>query len=96
MICRHLKPIEDIIREKNVTEMYRGQPWSKNCREWVYYDCYIDTVLLSKRLDLKAYVVAYEHIGTNDGQKSGFYCTSQKDGIMGLPKQFAGLKIVIS
>lgn len=64
-------------------ETFRGQAWSRNCREWVYYDCYFDRDSIKKRLSFSKYVSEHQHRGTHDGQESGFVCNKCKDGIMG-------------
>ena len=38
--------------ERGLPPTYRGQPWSLNCRQWVYFDCYIDTAAVRRRFDL--------------------------------------------
>jgi hypothetical protein len=95
MICKHLQPIEQLILEKGIKETYRGQVWSKNCREWVYYDCFIDAVSLSERLDLDECVEIHKHLGTHDGSEYGFYCSEHHDGVMGVsPERNKGKLIV--
>ena len=42
MLCEHLRELETAISSIGIVESYRGQPWSKNCREWVYFDCVLD------------------------------------------------------
>ncbi|MBO0340068.1 MAG: hypothetical protein ACTHOM_15360 [Allomuricauda sp.] len=95
MICEHLQPIEKIIQEKRIKEKYRGPAWSNNCREWVYYECFIDAVSLSQRLDLDECVEIHKHLGTHDGSEYGFYCNEHHDGIMGYPPEMMKGKIIV-
>ena len=30
--------MEQALIARGIRENYRGQPWSMNCREWVYFD----------------------------------------------------------
>jgi hypothetical protein len=38
-MCEHLKPLENYLVDLGITETFRGQAWSKDCREWVYFAC---------------------------------------------------------
>ena len=96
MICEHLKLLENDLVAAGVRETYRGQAWTHNCREWVYFDCYLDRDSIRKRLDLPDVVQDREHCGTHDGQESGFYCTQCHDGIMGVHKHYAAGKSVVT
>jgi hypothetical protein len=84
MVCHHLRPLEAALEEKGFKETYRGQAWSKECREWVYFDCYLDSERIRQRFRFDPCVIDHQHLGTHDGQEAGFYCTVHKDGIMGL------------
>ena len=83
MLCEHLQKLEQEMIDAGVEVVYRGQAWSKNCREWVYFDCCIDLAAVRKRMDLPECVVDHEHLGTHDGCESGFYCSECQDAIMG-------------
>jgi hypothetical protein len=48
-MCEHLTALENELKSKGLKETYRGQPWSGNCREWVYYDCVLDVEKLKSR-----------------------------------------------
>jgi hypothetical protein len=90
MICEHLRPLEQAILARGIRETFRGQAWSLNCREWVYFDCFIDTA--SVRANLVLYDCVHEHLhrGTHDGQERGFVCSQCHDGVMGSYEQNAG------
>ncbi len=84
MVCEHLLALENELVKMEIKETFRGQVWSKNCREWVYYDCYLDRESLRKRMDINECVKDHEHLGTHDGQEAGFVCEIHKDAIMGV------------
>jgi hypothetical protein len=84
MVCEHLLKLEAELIEAEIKETYRGQAWSDNCREWVYYDIVLDTDSLQKRLTFPPCVIVHENLDPKSGQERGFYCTECKDGIMGL------------
>lgn len=84
MICKHLQPIEAEVLKLNLKETYRDKTWPDEVGEWVFYDCYIDTKSLLKRLKLDDCVSVHEHLGTHDGCENGFVCNIHKDGIMGV------------
>ena len=73
-----------------IRETYRGQPWSNNCREWVYFDCFIDTKAVRSRVALAACVGDHSHRGTHDGEERGFVCSDCHDGIIGAYEPKAG------
>lgn len=83
MLCEHLRPLEEEIIARNVAETFRGQAWSDNCCEWVYYDCVLDLAALRTRFAFASCIVDHQHRGTHDGQESGFVCEQCKDAIMG-------------
>ena len=84
MVCEHLRRLEEELLEEGFRETYRGQAWGKNCREWVYFDCYLDRESIRQRLELESCVEDHDHLGTHDGCESGFYCRLCHDGVMGL------------
>ena len=49
MVCEHLSTLEQLLITRGVAITYRGQAWSMNCREWVYFDCFLDTSAIRKR-----------------------------------------------
>ncbi len=83
MTCEHLKALEQAILARGIRETSRGQAWSKNCREWVYFDCWLDTAALRKAFALPACVEEHVHRGTHDGQERGLVCSSCHDAVMG-------------
>ena len=93
MICEHLRPLEQAILAHGIRETFRGQAWSLNCREWVYFDCFIDTTSVRANLVLSDCVQEHLHRGTHDGQERGFVCSQCYDGVMGSYEQNAGIVV---
>ena len=83
MTCEHLFPLEKELLDRGVKETYRGQAWSDNCREWVYFDCYFDTEGIKRRLNFPDCVVVHENRDPKAGTERGFCCEQCHDGIMG-------------
>lgn len=42
MVCEHLAELERELIAAGVPVTFRGQPWTSNCREWVYFACWLD------------------------------------------------------
>jgi hypothetical protein len=83
MICEHLRPLEQAILDRGIRETNRGKPWGLNCREWVYFDCFIETATVRQSLTLPDCVIEHIHRGTHDGSERGFECSQCHDAIMG-------------
>src|SRR5215813_6160941 len=84
MVCEHLAPLEQALIDRGIVVTFRGQAWSMNCREWVYFDCFLDAPAIRKQLSFPECVQDHSHRGTHDGQERGLVCTLCHDGIMGL------------
>ena len=83
MICEHLRPVERLLANDGAVETYRGRPWSRNCREWVYYDRVLDLGGLRSRLALPEFVKDHEVLGPHEGAERGLVCSRCLDGVMG-------------
>ena len=83
MICKHLQPIEAELIHLGIAETFRGQAWTKNCREWVYFDCYLDLASLRKRLALDPCVVDHTNDDPRSGCERGLVCNIHWDAIVG-------------
>jgi hypothetical protein len=90
MTCDHLKPLEQAILARGIPETFRGKAWGLNCREWVYFDCFIDTEAVRRSFTLPECVQDHTHRGTHDGQEKGFVCSTCHDAIMGRYEPVAG------
>lgn len=90
MTCRHLNELEAAIQTRGIRETFRGKAWSDNCREWVYFDCYIDLAAVRKAFELTDCVRDHIHRGTHDGAERGFVCGECHDAIMGAYEQRPG------
>jgi deoxyribodipyrimidine photolyase len=84
MTCEHLRQLEQGLVEAGVPITFRGQAWSSNCREWVYFACWLDRAAIRNRLKLADCVHDHDHRGTHNGQEAGFVCADCHDAIMGI------------
>ncbi|MCG3181219.1 MAG: hypothetical protein BIFFINMI_03594 [Phycisphaerae bacterium] len=83
MTCEHLRELEAALIAAGIEETCRGQVWSDNCREWVYFRCVLDRPALRRRFRLADCILDHEHLGTHDGQEAGFVCEACHDAVMG-------------
>ncbi len=90
MTCEHLAALESVLRAARIEETYRGQAWSKNCREWVYYRCVLDLPAIRALHALADCVKDHVHLGTHDGAEQGLVCDQHHDALMGLHPVYAG------
>jgi hypothetical protein len=90
MTCEHLIDLERALLAAGIKETSRGQAWSQNCREWVYFDCYLDTAAIRRRYKLPDLVEEHSHRGTHDGQEHGLVCSHCHDAIVGLFEPASG------
>ena len=68
MVCEHLAALEAAILRAGVPETFRGQAWSQNCREWVYFACVLDRAALRvAQLDLEHVVADTRGLGVDRG-----------------------------
>jgi hypothetical protein len=81
MVCSHLQPLERALAAAGVPETFRGKAWSKNCREWVYFDVVL--TLASIRPHLPPHVDTHENLDPRSGTERGFVCGLCGDAIMG-------------
>jgi hypothetical protein len=82
-LCEHLQRAEEYVRAHGGRVTFRGQPWSSNCRVWIYFDVTLDCEQLIQALGLDPCVQIHDHRGTHDGSERGIVCTIHNDGIMG-------------
>ena len=83
MVCKHLEALEQQLILDGIEETYRGQPWSKNCREWVYFDCLLDLESLRHQFNFPDLVEDHTNDDPRSGLERGFYCSVCHDAIMG-------------
>ncbi len=93
MICEHLRPLEQAIVARGIRETYRGKPWSMNCREWVYFECYLDLAAVRGAMTLADCVQDHVHRGTHDGEERGLVCAQCHDAIVGSYEPRSGLAV---
>ena len=96
-VCEHLRPVETYIREQGGRVTYVGSPWSRNCRNWVYFEgVVLDGESLRRRFGLPDFIVVHAHLGTHDGHEQGLVCEQHHDALIGPHPQMAspGAKVV--
>ena len=89
LMCEHLQSLEDYLKSKKIRETFRGQAWSDNCRDWVYFDCVLEPESLRTRFHLPSFVIRHENTDEISGTELGLVCTQCKDAIMGLHPNYS-------
>ena len=82
-VCPHLRPVAELLLQQGRPITFFGQPWTKNCRHWIYFEGVIDVEELKRNLSLEECVAIHRHRGTHDGSEQGFICSLDNDGVMG-------------
>jgi hypothetical protein len=82
-VCEHLIAVEQALAAAGYAETFRGQPWSDNCREWVYFDTVLDLDALRRDHDLAAVVEDHRNRDPKSGTEQGLVCTVHHDGVIG-------------
>lgn len=95
-MCTHLILLEQALRDAGIKETFRGKPWSKNCREWVYYDCVFDLPQLQHRFNFDPYVKWHTNEDNRSGMEAGFICESCNDAVIGIHPHFGSGKIIFA
>jgi len=96
-MCEHLQPLEHYLKSQKIPETFRGQAWSDNCREWVYFDCVLEPETLQAKFHLPSFVTKHENTDEKSGMELGLVCTLCKDAIMGLyPGHCSPSKIIVN
>ena len=94
MLCEHLRELESAVAASGMKETYRGQAWSDNCREWIYFDCYLDIPVIRQQFSLHPSIVNHANDDSHSGRESGLVCSLCHDAIMGLhPEDSVGKKV---
>jgi hypothetical protein len=96
-VCEHLRPVLDYIRSEGVRVLDVCTPWSRNCRNWVYFDnIVLDPESLKTRFQLPDFVTVHSHRGTVDGAEQGLVCSIDHDALMGLhPDLAASTRLIV-
>jgi hypothetical protein len=90
VVCEHLSPIESALLDSGIAVTSRGQAWSDHCREWVYFDCFLDTRAIRECFDLPGCVEDHTHRGTHDGTEHGLFCSLCHDAVLGTIEAMPG------
>lgn len=83
MVCKHLRDIETALIDAGVMVTQRGQVWSDNCREWVYFACRLDCDALLARHEVGPSVRVHRNDDARSGLELGIECTECHDALMG-------------
>jgi hypothetical protein len=83
MVCKHLAALEQALIRRGVKVTFRGAAWSKNCREWAYFDVRLDIAAIQERFAFPGCVQVHENKDPRSGRERGFVCDSCNDGLMG-------------
>lgn len=95
-MCEHLLPLDNELKERRIKETFRGQPWSNNTREWVYFDCVLMVDEIKKRYNFPDFVSVHVNDDNKSGMEKGFYCELCMDGVMGHHPLLSQGKIQVS
>jgi len=87
MTCEHLSELESELVGMGIPLTFRGQAWTANCREWVYFDCYLDLAAIRNRLNFAECIQDHTNDDPKSGTERGFVCQQHHDGVMGLFEQ---------
>jgi hypothetical protein len=94
MLCEHLQPLEAELKEAGIPETFRGQAWSHNCREWVYFDCHIDVASIRRRMNIARCVIDHKNTDSHSGTEQGLVCQEHHDAIVGTLEPMPGKPVV--
>lgn len=83
MVCEHLSALEQALIDRGFKETSRGQAWTRNCREWVYFDCVLDIDAVQGTFALPDCVRMHENLDCKSGTERGLECTICHDAVMG-------------
>jgi hypothetical protein len=89
-VCEHLRLVKEYILAQGAKVYSVGTPWSRNCRNWMYFEnVVLDADALRARFSLPDFVVTHSHRGTHDGAEHGLVCDTCHDGLMGRHPELA-------
>ena len=85
-ICEHLQPLADYLTAAGIEVTFAGQPWSTNCRTWIYFNIELNIEDLKIRFSLTPPVTLHTNEDTHSGLERGFVCTEHHDAVIGIYK----------
>lgn len=94
-MCEHLAQLDIELKSKKIRETYRGQAWSENCREWVYYDCLFNLETIRQRYKFPAFIENHINNDNKSGMEAGFVCSLCNDGVIGIHPDFGRGKVTV-
>ncbi len=84
MVCEHLADLEQALLRSGAEPSYRGQTWTLDCREWVYFDVVLDIPALREQFDFAPCVRLHENTDPRSGLERGLECILCHDAVIGL------------
>lgn len=94
-MCEHLIQLEKELKSLGIKETFRGQPWSNNCREWVYFDCVFEMEKIRKRYNFPSFIESHVNNDGKSGLEAGFVCDQCKDGLIGVHPNVGKGKLIL-
>ncbi|HJW29718.1 MAG TPA: hypothetical protein VJ508_10830 [Saprospiraceae bacterium] len=88
-MCEHLIGLDEELKRKGIKELFRGQAWSDNSRQWVYYDCLLDLEAIRQRFHFPNFILNHVNDDPKSGTEAGFVCMHCHDAVMGFHPDYA-------
>jgi hypothetical protein len=82
-LCEHLRPVGEYLRASGFSVTSAGQPWSQNCRYWVYFNTILDVDDLRRRFALPETVSVHQNDDSRSGLEMGLVCDVDHDAVIG-------------
>jgi len=82
-LCEHLRPVGEYLRASGFSVTSAGQPWSLNCRYWVYFNTILDVDDLRRRFSLPVAVCDHRNDDPRSGLELGLVCDLDHDAVVG-------------
>lgn len=84
MVCEHLRQLDDELAASAIEVIYRNErPWTKNCRAWTRYACFLDLPSIRKRIQFSDCVSDHIYEDHWMGHEQGFVCEECNDAVIG-------------
>lgn len=84
-LCEDLRAVGEQLLASGFRVTSAGQPWTENCRLWVYFDSVLAVEELRRRHALPSHVVVHENTDPRSGLELGLVCELHHDAVVGLP-----------
>ena len=95
MVCEHLQQLDDELTARGYEVIYRDdKPWTKNCRAWTRYACYLDLAAIRARIQFADCVIDHVYDDHWQGHEQGFVCSQCHDAVIGDAKRYPDREVV--